>query len=74
MTNIPSTNKLDQIFLDLVNLLAGCCENCDKEGSLCETIISYLKNPKYYVDDEFEKYLIEKDIYDINPNTTRYYS
>ena len=71
LTNIPSTNKLDQIFLDLVNLLAGCCENCDKEGSLCETIISYLKNPKYYVDDEFEKYLIEKDIYDINPNATR---
>lgn len=75
LTDYLATNKLDQIFLDLINVLA----NCDKENknildnnSLYDAITKYLMDPKRYKsDEEFKKILKESPLYDINTNATR---
>jgi uncharacterized protein with ParB-like and HNH nuclease domain len=68
MTNFPGTGKLDQIFLDIINLLSS---NTTK--SELDIITNYLhENKRYTNDEEFENFLHSDDLYDINPNTTRY--
>jgi len=65
LTNYPSTNKLDQMFLDLINKIYG-------EDYSFGTIKEYMTTGDYYLDDiEFEKWLIEKPLYDISSSAIR---
>ena len=69
MTDFPGTSKLDQIFLDLINLIASL----DDKKITLDIVIEYLYDKKRYInDDDFKEFLLTKDIYDVNPSTTRY--
>jgi len=74
LSDFPGTNKLDQIFVDLINKIS--CQQNDEvitsEDDLCKIIKSFLTDSKRYLDDDkFKEVLMEKDIYDISENTTR---
>lgn len=67
LTNFPDTNKLDQIFLDLIGEI-------DKDGSYSfQFIKDYLSREEYYKgDDEIKKTLVNSNLYDDNFETIRY--
>ncbi|MCK5295233.1 MAG: DUF1524 domain-containing protein, partial [Arcobacteraceae bacterium] len=66
LTDFPGTSKLDQIFLDIINILAN------NEQNDYETIKEFLTNEKRYKSDkEFERFLSNSELYAINPNATR---
>ncbi|MDD3602005.1 MAG: DUF262 domain-containing HNH endonuclease family protein [Sulfurovum sp.] len=67
LTNFPGTNKLDQIFLDLIGEI-------DKSGDYSfEFIKDYLSHEDYYKsDDEIKKALVSTNLYDDNFETIRY--
>ena len=67
LTDYPATNKLDNLFLDLIKVLQ------EKKHYSFETIKQFMTQAKYYMDDEeFRKFLIEKPLYDINAGAIRY--
>lgn len=67
ITDFPGTNKLDQIFLDLINIIIN--ENND---NIYMKIVEFLTTPeRYKSDDEFQDFLENKDIYTENTNATR---
>lgn len=67
LTDYPATNKLDQIFLDLINIL------CDeKNENIFEEVQSFLTDSKRYKsDDEYSKILKNGKLYEINTGATR---
>jgi len=66
LTDFPGTSKLDQIFLDLINILDNTDENS------YEKIKEFLTNEKRYKSDaEFKQFLKNSDLYIVNPNATR---
>lgn len=65
ITDYPATNKLDQIFIDLISKM-------NEQGYAFEVVESFLKNDKNYQSDEkFKERLINDDLYDINIGATR---
>jgi hypothetical protein len=68
ITDYPATNKLDQIFLDLINLL--CKSKKDSNSQNLESIIfDFLKSSdKYSSDEDFKKNLLTKDLYKNSDN------
>lgn len=65
ITDYPATNKLDQIFIDLISEIY-------KIGYSFENIELFLKNKDNYQSDEkFRERLINDDLYDINIGATR---
>ncbi len=65
LTDYPATNKLDQIFLDLVSQLY-------KKNYDLDVIKSFLMTKeRYSSDDKFQELLIAGDIYTINTGATR---
>ncbi|MHA1284107.1 MAG: DUF262 domain-containing protein [Promethearchaeota archaeon] len=67
LTDFPSTRKLDQIFINLINY---CEENREQLNS--ELIVDFLTNPEIFSTiEEFEKRL-RGDIYKINAPVTRF--
>lgn len=65
ITDYPATNKLDQIFIDLISKI-------NEQGYAFEVVESFLKNDKNYQSDEkFKERLINDDLYEINTGATR---
>ncbi len=71
ITDYPATNKLDQIFLDLINLL---CSNKQEEElkDIKKLIFEFLLNSdRYKSDEEFKQTLLNSKLYDTNRGATR---
>ncbi len=67
LTDYPATNKLDQIFLDLINKL---CQ--EKTQDIEKTIVDFLTDAKRFkTDDDFLEILTTSPIYDNNTGATR---
>ncbi len=65
ITDYPATNKLDQIFIDLISKI-------NEQGYSFEVVESFLKNDKNYQSDEkFKERLVNDDLYEINTGATR---
>lgn len=65
ITDYPATNKLDQIFIDLISKI-------NEQGYALEVVESFLKNDKNYQSDEkFKERLLNDDLYEINTAATR---
>lgn len=65
LTNYPSTNKLDQIFLDLIN-------ETNKNGYSFESVKSFLmQKDRYKSDDEFREFLNNANLYNENANALK---
>jgi len=71
ITDYPSTNKLDQIFLNLINLL--CVNNKEKEPKDIEKLIFefLLNSDRYRSDEDFQNILLTSKLYDTNRGATR---
>ncbi len=67
LTDYPGTNKLDQIFLDLTNIISTT-----PDETIFIKIKEYLFNKDRYMDDnEFKIFLESKDLYTENLGATR---
>jgi hypothetical protein len=71
ITDYPATNKLDQIFLDLINRI--CANKKEKEPKdIKKLIFEFLLNSDIYKSDEdFQKILVTSKLYDTNRGATR---
>jgi len=71
ITDYPATNKLDQIFLDLINHL--CANKKEKKlKDIKELIFEFLLNSdRYKSDEDFQKILVTSKLYDTNQGATR---
>lgn len=65
LTDYPATNKLDQIFLDLIN------QNCEQVYNFESIKKQLTTKERYSSEDEFKKLLIDGDLYSINTGATR---
>jgi len=71
ITDYPATNKLDQIFLDLINLLCADKKNSESKD-IKKIIFEFLKNSdRYKSDEDFQKILLTSKLYDTNRGATR---
>jgi len=67
LTDYPGTNKLDQIFLDLINIVSVVSDE-----EIFVKIKDYLLNQERYMeDDEFKVFLESKNLYTENITATR---
>lgn len=66
ITDYPATNKLDQIFIDLISKI-------NEQDYAFEIVESFLKNDKnnYQSDEKFRERLLNDDLYEINTGATR---
>ena len=65
LTDYPATNKLDQIFLDLINQISEQVYDFESIKKQLTT------KERYSTEDEFKKLLIDGDLYSINTGATR---